>query len=161
MVVKKQATPTSGGNRRRQNRARRQQLAADGKEKAGHGAKSKAARDKAIVALLSENNVSAAAKKCGVGERTLHRWLSEDETFQAEHADALRTTFEAAVHRAQAITGKAIDTLEELLEDKKHPAVPLGAARTVTEIGLYQQDAEAIMRAFKEIETANSSNIKG
>ena len=49
-------------------------MAADGrKNEAGHGAKTAAVREQAIVALLSEPTIAKAAARCGIGERTLHR----------------------------------------------------------------------------------------
>ena len=53
----------------------------------------------------------------------------------------------------QALTAEAVDTLEELLDEKKHPNVRLGAARTVAEIGIHQHDAETILRKLDEIES--------
>jgi hypothetical protein len=53
-----------------------------------------------------------------------------------------------------ALTAKAVDTLDELLSDPKHPSVRLGAARTVADIGLHQYDADAIVRKLAEIEKA-------
>ena len=52
------------------------------------------------------------------------------------------------------MSGKAMDTLEDLLDAEKHPAVRLGAARTVVEIGLHQRDADEILRRLDQIETA-------
>ena len=46
----------------------------------------------------------------------------------------------------------AVDTLEELLGEKKHPNVRLGAARTVAEIGMHQHEAETILKKLGEIE---------
>ena len=123
------------------------------REKAGHGAKSAAVRERAVVALLSEKTIAEAAGKAGVGEKTLRRWLSDDEAFQAEYASARQAAFQTGIHRAQALTGRAMDTLEELLDEKKHPNVRLGAARTVAEIGIHQHDAETILRKLDEIET--------
>ena len=125
--------------------ARRQQKAADVRETTGHGAKSQAVRDKAILALLSEKNIPAAAAKCRIGERTLHRWLTSDAAFQADYSAARQAAFEAGIHRVQALTAQAVDTLEELLGEKKHPSVRLGAARTVVEIGMHQRDAETLL----------------
>ncbi len=125
--------------------ARRQQQAADVRETAGHGAKSQAVRDRAILALLSEKSIPEAAAKCRIGERTLHRWLTSDAAFQA--------AFEAGMSRVQALTGKAVDTLDDLLDAKDYPNVRLGAARTVAEIGIHQHDAETILRKLDEIET--------
>ena len=133
---------------------RRQQRAAGVRETAGHGAKSQAVRDRAILALLSEKTIPEAAAKCGISERTLHRWLTSDAAFQADYAAARQAAFEAGIHRVQALTARAVDTLEELLGEKKHPNVRLGAARTVAELSLHQHDADTILRKLDEIETA-------
>jgi len=105
-----------------------------------------------VLALLSEKSVGEAAKKAKVNEKTLRRWLSGDEAFQSEYAVARQAAFEAGIHRVQAITALAVDTLEELLGNTDHPNVRLGAARTVAEIGMHQHDAETILRKLDEIE---------
>ena len=136
-------------------------MTADDRETAGHGAKSAAVRERAVLALLSEKTIAESAAKAGVGEKTLRRWLSEDAAFQAEYAAVRQTTYQAGIHRAQALTAKAVDTLEELLEDETHPNVRLGAARTVAEIGIHQHDAETIMKKLDEIETSQQQPGSG
>jgi len=124
-----------------------------GKHKpAGHGAKTAAVREQAILALLSEPTITQAATRCGVTERTLRRWLADDAAFQAEYEAARRTTFQAAISRIPALTSRAVDTLDDLLGTTKPPAVRLGAARTVAEIGLHQYDAETILRKLDDLE---------
>ena len=54
--------------------------------------------------------------------------------------------------RVQALTGKAIETLEELLDAKINANVRLGAARTVAEIGIHQHDAETLLQKLDEME---------
>ncbi len=149
-MAKKQA---NGGASRRQPSTRNPQMPADTRSKRGHGAKSQATRERAVLALLSEKTVTEAAKKAGVDESTLRRWLSQDEAFQAEYAAARNAAYQAGIYRAQALTGRAMDTLEALLDDEKHPNVRLGAARTVAEIGIHQHDAETIMAKLDEIES--------
>ena len=56
-----------------------------------------------MLALLSEKSVTAAAKKVKVDERTLRRWLSEDEAFQVDYAAARQAAFEAGMSRVQAL----------------------------------------------------------
>jgi alpha-beta hydrolase superfamily lysophospholipase len=118
----------------------------------GHGAKSAAVRERAILALLSERTIQRAAQKCGVNERTLRGWLTDDEAFRAEYEAARTATFQAGMSRIQALTARAVETLEDLLDAKTHAAVRLGAARTVAEIGIHQYDADTIMRKLDEIE---------
>ena len=118
----------------------------------GHGAKTAAVREQAIVALLSAPTIVEAAARVGIGESTLRGWLSDDPAFQAEYEAARRATFQAAINRIPALAARAVDTLAALLEDKEPPAVRLGAARTVAEIGLYQHDAETILKKLDALE---------
>ena len=136
-------------------------VSADVREKGGHGAKSEAVRERAIVALLSEKTVTDAAAKAGVNEKTLRRWLSEDEAFQAEYAAARQAAFDAGIHRVQALTARAVDTLAELLDDTDHPNVRLGAARTVTEIAIHQHDAATILMRLDELDAAQQRSHQG
>ena len=87
------------------------------------------------MALLSEKTVADAAAKADVNEKTLRRWMSDDEAFQAEYAAARTAAYQAGIYRAQELTGRAMDTLEALLDETKHPNVRLGAARTVSSVG--------------------------
>ena len=89
-----------------------------------------------------------------INARTLRRWLADDAAFKADYATARQAAFEAGMSRVQALTGKAIDTLDDLLDATDSPNVRLGAARTVTELGIHQHDAETILRKLDEIETA-------
>ena len=118
----------------------------------GHGAKPAAVRERAILALLSERTIGAVARRCGVNESTLRRWLTEDEGFQADYTLARTAMYQAGMSRIQALTSRAVDTLEDLLDAKDYPSVRLGAARTVTEMGIHQHDAETILRKLGEIE---------
>ena len=129
-------------------------MAEDARSSARPGAKSEAVRERAILALLSEKTLGAAAEKCGVNEKTLRRWLANDEAFQAAYAEARQATFEAGMGRIQALTVKAVETLEDLLDATQSPNVRLGAARTVAEMGIHQHDADTIMRKLDEIEAA-------
>ena len=75
--------------------------------------KSEAVREQAILALLSERTNAKTAAKCGVNARTLHRWLTKDEAFKSAYAEARQATFQAGMSRVQALTARAIDTLED------------------------------------------------
>ena len=88
-----------------------------------------------------------------MNEKTLRRWLAEDEAFKAEYAAARQTTFQAGLNRVQALMPRAVDTLADLLNAKQSPSVRLGAVRLVAELGMHQHDAETIRRRLDEIET--------
>ena len=85
------------------------------------------------------------------------RWSGSDvnASVKADYAAARRKTFEIGMGRVQAAAGRAIDTLEELLDDTDHPNVRLGAARTLAELAIHQHDADVIMSKLDEIEQHN------
>ncbi len=129
-------------------------IAEDARGSGRPGAKSDAVRERAILALLSEKTLGVAAEKCGVNEKTLRRWLAGDEAFKTAYGEARRATFDAGMGRIQALTARAVETLEDLLDATQSPNVRLGAARTVAEMGIHQHDAETILRKLEEIEAA-------
>lgn len=133
-------------------RTRNPQAPADTCSKRGHGAKSAATRERAVLALLCEKTVTDAAKKAGIDESTLRRWLADDGAFKVDYAAARQVAFEVGMSRIEALAGKAVDALDDLLDAKNYPNVRLGAARTVAELAIHQHDAATILKKLGEIE---------
>ncbi len=98
-------------------------------------------QDQAIAALLEQPTISKAAKKAGVGERTLLRWLKLDD-FQLAYRIARRALVSQAIAHLQQITGEAVETLRLVMKDKSAPASAKVAAARI-----------ALDLAFKAIET--------
>ncbi len=151
-MQRKETAGRSTPRPRRTRTNRNPQKPAETRNLVGHGAKSAAVRERAILALLSEKTITKAAEKIGVDDSTLRRWLADDEAFQTAYASARHATFQVGMSRVQALTGRAVDTLEDLLGQKDSPSVRLGAARTVVEVGIHQHDAEHILNKLDEIE---------
>lgn len=89
---------------------------------------------KAIAALLSAPNIKQAAILAGVGERTLYRWLAEDEAFKAE----LRSVEEEAISQAtRRLIGSQEPAITRLLSILTGPTTRSGdrikAARALME----------------------------
>ncbi len=83
-------------------------MTADDRRSRGHGAKAEPMRERALLALLTDRSLTAAASRAGIAERTLRRWLAEDEDFRAALAEARKATFNAGIERVQALTGRAV-----------------------------------------------------
>ena len=132
-----------------------------GGDSSGHGAKSEAVRERAILALLSEKTITGAARCCGVNEKTLRRWMADDDEFKRDLADARGAMFQAGVHRLQALTAVAINTLETLMGPRMPPTVRLGAARTVAELSFHQYDEDTILRRLDEMEAHRRAQQRG
>jgi hypothetical protein len=93
----------------------------------GHGEKLTGKQEALIAALLSEPTHAAAAKKAGVGEATVGRWL-QLPAFRVAYRQARRELVEGAVGRLQAATGQAVDTLLAVAKDGKRDADRVRAA---------------------------------
>ena len=120
----------------------------------GHGRKSEAARQRAILALIASRSLAEAAKEAGIGHRTLRRWLAEDEDFKRGLTEARRTAFQQGMQRIQGLTNRAVDTLAELMGKGVPPTVRLGAARTVADLAAQAFDREAILQRLDTLEEA-------
>jgi transposase-like protein len=96
---------------------------------AGHGGKRPRQAEAAIAALLTEPTVEAAARRVGVNESTLLRWLKEPE-FGTEYRAARRLVVESAIGRLQQAATQAVDALARNLSCGI-PAVEVGAAKAV------------------------------
>ena len=90
-------------------------------------------QEEAIAALLTGASVQAAARSVQIGRTTLYRWL-KDETFLTAYQEARRQTMAWVPGRLQRLVGKAVHTLEHILDDPEAPApARVSAARTVLE----------------------------
>jgi hypothetical protein len=74
------------------------------------------AQFKAIPHMLAARSFEDAAKASGVHVRTLLRWNS-DPLFRAAVSEAEMGAIDYAVRRLIAVSDKAVDTLEKVLDD--------------------------------------------
>src|SRR5919107_3113192 len=98
----------------------------------GHGGRRPRQAEAAVAALLTEPTVQAAAKRIGVNESTLLRWL-HDPAFTTEYRAARRAVVEAAIGRLQQAATQAVDALARNLTCGM-PAVEVGAAKAIFEL---------------------------
>ena len=93
------------------------------------------ADDALLLALACGATVENAARQAGVSLRTAHRRMA-DESFR-QRLQALRDDMvQRASGAMTAASHEAVRTLLELLKPSMPPAVRLGAARSVLEIGM-------------------------
>jgi hypothetical protein len=101
---------------------------------AGHGEKLSRKQEQAVIALLSEPTIEAAARKAGVSYRTLKSWLTRPE-FQAAYRDARRQLVEQSVAWLQRTALQAAATLRRNLRCGK-PAAEIAAAVAILDRAL-------------------------
>ncbi|GIP55207.1 hypothetical protein [Paenibacillus vini] len=118
----------------------------------GHGEKKSRKQEHAVIALLSEPSISAAAKVAGIGETTLRRWM-QDNSFQEAYRGAKRQAVGQAISRIQQSSVKAVETLEGVMDNSKAPAMArVMAAKTVLDTAIKAVELEEIEARLTELE---------
>jgi hypothetical protein len=112
-----------------------------------------ARQEKAIAALLTEPTIAAAAKKAGIGEATLYRWLAEDEHFENAYRAARRSAVEGAIGGLQRASEGAVSALERNLTCGL-PSVEVRAAVSILDYSLRGIDRYDILERLETLEKA-------
>jgi len=106
----------------------------------------------ALSALISEPTIRSAAKVAGIGETTLWRWLKEKD-FADAYRELKREAVDQAIARLQVASGKAVDTLVEVIENVENPpSVRVNAAKTIIEMAVKAVEYDEIERRIEDLE---------
>jgi DeoR/GlpR family transcriptional regulator of sugar metabolism len=111
-------------------------------------------QENALNALLASASVTEAAKKCGLSEKTLRRYL-EDADFQKEFRSARRVVFEQNIVRLQSLHAGAVDTLERNL-NCENPSVEVRSAQIIIESSRKDFETLDILERLEKIEDEHS-----
>lgn len=113
-------------------------------------------QQRAVAALLASKSVSEAAGSAGVGERTLYRWLAEDQAFRAALNQAEGDLLDTATRRLLTLQGKAIDALEHLIDSAETEGVRLRAAQVAIDTSLKLREMRDIEQRLTALEQAQT-----
>jgi len=120
--------------------------------KSGHGEKQSRKRELLIAALLTEKTIGGAAAKVGIGENTALRWM-QDPDFQEDYREARKMAVSQAISQLQQSTTDAVQTLREIMANKKAPASSrVTAARTVLDSSLKAVELEDLVARVEALE---------
>jgi hypothetical protein len=110
-------------------------------------------KEKALSCLMSSSSVIEAAKKAGLGHRTLMRWLSEDDDFKSAYLTVRRQGMSHTIAMLQQSTGEAVTALREVTGDPDIPAnARVGAAKVILELAMKALEVEDLERRISALE---------
>ena len=115
-------------------------------------------REKALSALLESASITEAAKKCGLNEKTLRRYL-EDAEFQKEFRAARRVVFEQNIFKLQSLHDEAVETLQKNLHCE-NPSVEVRAAQIIIEGNRKDFETLDILERLEKIEDEHQKQIE-
>jgi hypothetical protein len=109
-------------------------------------------QEKALVALLDCGEIQEAAKRVGISDVTLWRWLQLPD-FQARYRAARRQLVETAIAQLQSDCTIAARVLREVAEDTDAPASSrVAAAKTILEQSVSAIQLTDLQERLEEVE---------
>ncbi len=105
-----------------------------------------------ILALACGATVDAASRQCGISERTVYRRL-RDAKFQRKIQSVRDDMIQRSAGQLTASALEAGKTLLALLANTTPPAVRLGAARAILEIGIRVREAAELAQRVADLES--------
>ncbi len=122
----------------------------------------KAKQEAAIIALLSQPTIKQAAEQAQVGERTLHTWLKDDQTFLAAYRDARRQSFSHAVSMSQQYSSLAVNTVGKIMVDPAaQTSSKVAAASAVLRFGRESMELDDLAVRLEALEHSAQSPPTG
>jgi transposase-like protein len=118
----------------------------------------RSADQKLILALTCGATIEAAARQAGVSEATVYRRLKDPE-FKAQLQTARQGMVERTTNMLSAASTESVKTLLRLQGERYPPAVQLGAAKAIVELGSKLRDNQDLFERVVAIQTqlANSN----
>jgi hypothetical protein len=116
-----------------------------------------ATQQRAVLALRSEASVRKAADASGIKERTIYNWLKTPD-FDAAYREARREAVKQGIARLQHGTSAAVGVLFNPMANGT-PAVKLGAARTVLEMGIKVLEIEDLAVRLEALEKVYAEKL--
>jgi hypothetical protein len=111
-------------------------------------------QERALLALLSQPTIQAAAEAARISERTLFGWLKE-KAFADAYRAARALAVSQAISRLQQVSSQAVDTLEGVMKDIETPApAKVTAAKTVLEMALKGTEMAELQWRLAALEAA-------
>ena len=113
--------------------------------------KRKKNEDQLLLALACGATAEAAARQCGLSERTVYSRLGDGE-FKKRLESIRNDMIQRSSGMLTAAAGEAVRTLLALQKEAVPAAVRLGAARAVLEIGIKLRQMVEIEQRLTELE---------
>ena len=112
----------------------------------------KSRQEQALIALLEQPSIRAAAEVSGVSQPTIFRYL-QDPDFRKAYQQAKKALLDAALGDLQKASSEAVSTLREVMLDREiTPGVRVAAARAILAFSIQVGQLEEVLRRLEAVE---------
>jgi AcrR family transcriptional regulator len=115
-------------------------------------------KEKILVSLIGTSSIREAAKKSGIGEATIYRYL-QDKKFLSEYRNARRQMVETAIAQMQNAASEAVERLKEL-QYCENPAVAARCAQIIFENSIKGMETTDILERLEILEDEHKKQIE-
>lgn len=109
-------------------------------------------RVRAVLAIMSCGNLAAAAAEVGRSDRTLRRWMAEDEAFAAAVRRARGAAFSLAATRAAASSAETLETLIALSKNPDATSAQVSACKAILDYARSAVEVDDIGERLRALE---------
>jgi hypothetical protein len=110
------------------------------------------AQEEAAVCLAAGLHVYEAARKAGVGERSVRRWLREDPPFAARVRELRAARTSQTMGMLVACSGEAIETIYRIMKNGSTEAIRLRAAEDITDYNFKARALDEMEDRVRQLE---------
>ena len=109
-------------------------------------------KNTALVALLENPTVAAAAEASGISQPTLFRYLQQPD-FRKKYQEAKKSIVDSALAQLQRATSDAVTVLTTLMNDTAiSPAPRINAAKAILTFSVQTSQIEDLLRRIEALE---------
>ena len=114
-------------------------------------------QERAIIALLNQPTITAAADAADIGLRTLHTWLAEP-AFSDAYRTARREATQQAIARLQQVSSDAVQVLADIMNDTSAPkTVRVSAASKVLDTAIKSVELDDLAARIAALEATQGA----
>ena len=107
----------------------------------------------ALPAVLSAPTIVEAARRSGVGESTLRRWL-EEPRFRTALDHLRQDAYEIALMQVQALVPECLNIFARIAAENTDPVLRMRAARYLLNYGMKYREVDELHRKLRALEQA-------
>lgn len=111
-----------------------------------------------LLALLSNSTIKDASEQVGISTQTGHQYLNDPE-FKKAYSQVRKDTFQLATNKLQSSFTRAVEVLNEVMEDEQSPASSrVQAAKTIVQNAYKSYEIDELEERLDRIEDMIKDN---
>lgn len=110
-------------------------------------------QEKVLAYLISEPTIASASDKAEISDRTIYKWLAEDQDFKQAYRMARHEIIKHAIVSIQQDVAQAVKVLKDIMLDKEMPpGTRASSAKFLIDTSIKTLEIEQLQKRIEELE---------